>query len=68
MSELEKFKQRVEKHIKKHALTPTKFGVLFAGDPNFVFSLREGREPRTSTREKVEAAMTATKRKGGVAA
>ncbi len=57
MSELEKFKSHVEAFILKNELTPTKFGSKFAGDPNFVFSLREGREPRSSTRQKVENSM-----------
>ncbi|MCB1518457.1 MAG: homoserine dehydrogenase, partial [Hyphomicrobiaceae bacterium] len=40
-------------------MSPTRFGREFVGDPQFVFDLREGREPRRDTREKVIAAMAA---------
>lgn len=53
MSEIEEFKTTVEAFIAKNEITPTRFGKEFAGDPLFVFQLRGGREPRTSTRKKV---------------
>lgn len=53
MSEIETFKTTVEAFIKQKAITPTSFGKKYAGDPLFVFQLREGREPRTKTRQKV---------------
>ncbi|MCB9993699.1 MAG: homoserine dehydrogenase [Hyphomicrobiaceae bacterium] len=40
-------------------MSPTRFGREFVGDPQFVFDLRDGREPRRDTREKVLAAMSA---------
>lgn len=57
MSELQQFKNEVEEFIAQNGLTPTAFGKRFAGDPLFVFQLREGREPRSTTRAKVIAAM-----------
>lgn len=54
---LEEFKKAVEGYISKHGITPTAFGKQFAGDPLFVFQLRDGREPRTATRTKILAAM-----------
>lgn len=53
MNEVEAFKDTVEKFISEQEMTPTAFGKKFASDPRFVFQLREGREPRTSTRNKV---------------
>lgn len=53
MSEIEAFKTQIEKFIADNAMTPTAFGKRFAGDPRFVFQLREGREPRMATRKKV---------------
>jgi hypothetical protein len=45
----------VERHLRAHALAPSRFGRLVAGDPRFVFDLRRGREPRAATRERVLA-------------
>lgn len=53
MTEIETFKATVEAFIKEKDLTPTSFGMKFAGDPGFVFQLRDGREPRTKTRLRV---------------
>lgn len=57
MTEVEKFRTEVESFIARHGMTPTRFGKEFAGDPLFVFQLRNGREPRTDTRVKVLTAM-----------
>ena len=43
----------VEQFLTVNALTPTTFGIKAAGDPNFVFDLRRGREPRRMTVERV---------------
>lgn len=59
MTEIETFIKAVEAYISQHETTPTAFGKRFAGDPLFVFQLREGREPRTATRQKVLDAMAA---------
>lgn len=57
MDELRKFLDDVEAYLTEADLTPTAFGNKAAGDPNFVFDLRAGREPRFSTIEKVRAFM-----------
>lgn len=57
MTDVVTFRERIEAFIVEHEMSPTLFGKTFAGDPLFVFQLREGREPRTATREKVLAAM-----------
>lgn len=59
MSDIERFRETVEKFIADNGLTPTKFGKDFAGDPLFVFQLRKGREPRTDTRQRVLDAIQA---------
>lgn len=59
MTEIDAFKAKVEGFISKHGLTPSKFGKDFAGDPLFVFQLREGREPRSQTRNRIIDAMDA---------
>jgi hypothetical protein len=62
----------VERHLRAHALAPSRFGRLATGDPRFVFDLRRGREPRAATRERVLAHIARTERgleggmKGGV--
>ncbi len=47
----------VERYLRTHQLTPSRFGRQVAGDPRFVFDLRRGREPRAATRAKVLAHM-----------
>ncbi|MGV2071645.1 hypothetical protein ACQZ4Z_12905 [Agrobacterium vitis] len=59
MTEIEIFRDKVESFIAKKEMTPTQFGKTFAGDPLFVFQLREGREPRSQTRQRITAAMEA---------
>jgi len=58
MSELEEFLRLVEAFLQKHDWTPTRFGRQLAADPQFVFDLRAGREPRFETRQRLVAAMT----------
>jgi predicted transcriptional regulator len=58
MSEIETFKTTVETFIAEKKITPTHFGKKYAGDPLFVFQLREGREPRTKTRKRVMEAIS----------
>jgi hypothetical protein len=45
----------VEKYLKNSNTPPTRFGRDAVGDPRFVFDLRNGREPRSRTEEKVRA-------------
>lgn len=66
MTDISAFRERVEAFIEQHAMTPTAFGRMFAGDPLFIFQLRDGREPRTATREKILKAMR--EHVGGIAA
>ena len=53
MSDIQSFRQSVETFIAARGWTPTRFGRTIAGDPLFVFDLREGREPRSDTRTRI---------------
>lgn len=57
MTELECFRETIERFITENNLTATQFGREYASDPLFVFQLREGREPRSATRERILAAL-----------
>lgn len=57
MTEIEAFKAKVERFIVDHDMNATQFGKTFAGDPLFVFQLRDGREPRSATRDRIVSAM-----------
>ena len=57
MSDIQSFRQAVESFISARGWTPTRFGRIVAGDPLFVFDLREGREPRSETRTRILKAM-----------
>lgn len=57
MDDIEKFKAAVERHLVETGTSPSGFGKKFARDPNFVFKLRKGREPRRAVRERILAAM-----------
>tara|TARA_R110002124_G_scaffold63350_5_gene172914 strand:+ start:36716 stop:38224 length:1509 start_codon:yes stop_codon:yes gene_type:complete len=57
MSDIQSFRQAVETFISARGWTPTRFGRTVAGDPLFVFDLREGREPRSDTRTRILKAM-----------
>ena len=57
MSDIESFRQSVEAFIAARGWTPTRFGRAIAGDPLFVFDLREGREPRSDTRARILKSM-----------
>lgn len=58
MSDVETFKSKVEQYLEAEGISPTLFGRRFAGDPLFVFQLRDGREPRSSTRRRILTAMS----------
>lgn len=60
MNEQSSFLQSVEQFILRRGWTATRFGRDMAGDPQFVFDLREGREPRSETRQRIMEAMSAT--------
>ena len=53
MSDIQSFREAVEAFIATRGWTPTRFGRQIAGDPLFVFDLREGREPRSETRQRI---------------
>jgi homoserine dehydrogenase len=53
MNDIASFRQSVESFIASRGWTPTRFGRTVAGDPLFVFDLRDGREPRTETRARI---------------
>lgn len=57
MSDIQSFREAVEAFITSHGWTATRFGRQIAGDPLFVFDLREGREPRSETRTRILKAM-----------
>lgn len=57
MSDIETFKAKVEQYLQSADMSPTQFGKRFAGDPLFVFQLRDGREPRSVTRRRILTAM-----------
>ena len=44
----------IEKFLRQTGMPATKFGRLAAHDPRFVLDLRNGREPRIGTEQKVE--------------
>ncbi len=52
-----KFLVSVEKFLDKSEISATRFGYLSCGDPGFVRKLRDGRDFRASTFEKVTAYM-----------
>lgn len=45
----------IEKHLRQTGTPPTRFGRDAVGDPRFVTDLRNGREPRGSTEQRVRA-------------
>ena len=53
MSDIQSFRDAVESFIVARGWTPTRFGRQMAGDPLFVFDLRERREPRSDTRTRM---------------
>jgi 2,4-dienoyl-CoA reductase-like NADH-dependent reductase (Old Yellow Enzyme family) len=47
--------EQIEAYLRRTKTTPTRFGREALGDPNFVFNLLDGREPRKKTVRKVLA-------------
>ncbi|PZN96114.1 MAG: hypothetical protein DCF31_04875 [Alphaproteobacteria bacterium] len=45
----------VERHLRRRAIPPSRFGRDVVGDPRFVFDLRRGREPRPAMADRVLA-------------
>src|SRR3569833_2832642 len=57
MSDIQSFRDSIETFIASRDWPPTRFGRQLAGDPLFVFDLRDGREPRSETRNRILKAM-----------
>ena len=51
--------QKIEEHLARMELSPTRFGRLVVHDPRFVFDLRAGRRPRRRVHGKVSAYLAA---------
>jgi hypothetical protein len=51
--------REVEKFLRQNDTPPTRFGREAVGDPRFVFDLRNGRDPRPGTVERVRAYLEA---------
>lgn len=51
------FLNRIDQFIAERGLTPTTFGVKAINDPDLVRELRDGRELRRKTRERIEQFM-----------
>lgn len=49
----EEFRKTVEDFIAESGMSETSFGIEALKQPNFVFQLKEGRECREATQEKV---------------
>jgi len=47
--------RRVERHMRRRGMAPSRFGREAAGDPRFVFDLRNGRQPRPATAARIAA-------------
>ena len=56
MGTLQSFKARIEAFLVKTKMSPTRFGTLAAGDPNFVFRFRrkKPRCPRADTIDRID--------------
>ena len=52
--------KEVEKYLRQNGTPPTRFGREVLGDPRFVFDLRNGRDPRPVTVDRVRAFLLGT--------
>jgi len=57
MSDIPSFRPAVQALLAAPGRTPPRLGRAIAGDPLFVFDLREGREPRSETRTRILKSM-----------
>ncbi len=44
---------RIEQHLRVRRMTPTRFGREAVGDPNLISQLRDGRELRSATLQRI---------------
>jgi len=51
--------REIEKFLRRSEIAPTRFGREAVGDPRFVFDLRNGRDPRPGTVQRVLAYLEA---------
>lgn len=45
--------QRIERHLRAKRMSPTRFGREALGDPNLIAQLKDGRELRSATVQKI---------------
>lgn len=53
--------RKIESYLKQTNTPPARFGREAVGDPRFVFDLRNGREPRIATVQRVDSFMEASR-------
>jgi hypothetical protein len=58
--------EKIETHLRQRRITPSRFGREALGDPKFVPQLRNGREPRSATVQRVLAYMEHQKKIDGL--
>lgn len=46
---------RIDRYLRASKTTPSRLGRDAVGDPNFVMTLRDGRQPRQATLDRVNA-------------
>jgi hypothetical protein len=44
---------RIERHMRRRRMSPTRFGREAVGDPNLLAQLKEGRELRSTTLQRI---------------
>lgn len=47
--------QRIERHLRARRMSPTRFGREAVGDPNLIAQLKDGRELRAATAQRIIA-------------
>lgn len=45
--------QRIDRYLRTKRMTPTRFGREAVGDPNLLTQLKNGREPRAATVQRI---------------
>lgn len=59
MSTPDAFRAEIERYLAITGMSPTRFGMMAAGDPRFVFDiLKKNREPRSQTIRRVTEFMS----------
>ena len=47
--------ERIDRYLRRSKTSPSRLGREAVGDPNFVMNLRDGRQPRQATLDRVLA-------------